>query len=52
MVVAGEADQATGLLKALDSSPQFESSEFLVPLNRIGNTEIFRIRSAREGAIP
>jgi hypothetical protein len=52
MVVAGEAEQATGLLKALDNSPQFESSEFLVPLNRIGNTEIFRIRSARQGAIP
>ncbi|MBL8234137.1 MAG: hypothetical protein JNL98_36915 [Bryobacterales bacterium] len=50
MVVAGEADQATGLLKALDSSPQFQGSEFLVPLSRMGNTEVFRIRSAREGA--
>lgn len=51
MVVAGEADQATGLLKALDGSPQFHNSEFLVPLSRTGNTEIFRIRSAREGVI-
>ncbi|MCS7025540.1 MAG: hypothetical protein NZV14_12135 [Bryobacteraceae bacterium] len=52
MVVAGEADQATGLLKALDGSPLFQGSEFLVPLMRVGNTEVFRIRSAREGAEP
>lgn len=50
LVVAGETDQANGLLRALDSSPQFQNSEFLVPLSRVGNAEIFRIRSAREGA--
>jgi hypothetical protein len=50
LVVAGEADQATGLLKALDGSPQFQNSEFLVPLSRIGNVEVFRIRAGREGA--
>lgn len=49
LVIAGEADQATGLLKALDTSPQFQNSEFLVPLSRVGTVEIFRIRSAREG---
>lgn len=49
LVIAGEADQATGLLKALDSSAQFQNSEFLVPLSRMGQTEVFRIRSAREG---
>ncbi|MBI3210449.1 MAG: hypothetical protein HYZ37_16315 [Candidatus Solibacter usitatus] len=49
LVVSGEADQATGLLKALDSSPQFQNSEFMVPLSRVGTVEIFRIKSAREG---
>jgi Tfp pilus assembly protein PilN len=48
LVVAGEADQATGLLRAIDSSPMFNNSEFLVPLNRVGNAEIFRIRASRE----
>lgn len=50
LVVAGEADQATGLLKALDNSPQFQGSEFLIPLSRVGNVEVFRIKAAREGA--
>ncbi|MBL8212228.1 MAG: hypothetical protein JNK87_16035 [Bryobacterales bacterium] len=49
LVVAGEADQATGLLKSLDSSPMFSESEFLVPIARVGNAEVFRIRSKREG---
>lgn len=49
LVVGGEADQATGLLKALDGSKQFENSEFLVPLSRVGPVEVFRIRSVREG---
>lgn len=51
MVVAGEADQATGLLRALDNSPHFQASEFLIPLSRVGNVEVFRIRSLREGAV-
>ncbi|MBV6431033.1 MAG: hypothetical protein IANPNBLG_01155 [Bryobacteraceae bacterium] len=50
LVVAGESDQATGLLKALDSSPQFRNSEFVIPISRVGNVEVFRIRAAREGA--
>ncbi len=49
LTIAGESDQATGLLKSIDSSAQFQNSEFVVPLNRVGNTEIFRIRAAREG---
>jgi Tfp pilus assembly protein PilN len=50
LVVAGEADQASGLLKAIDSSQQFRNSEFLIPISRVGTAEVFRIRSAREGA--
>jgi hypothetical protein len=50
MVLAGESDQATGLLQGLDNSALFQNSEFLVPLSRVGNVEVFRIRSAREGA--
>lgn len=49
LVVAGEADQATGLLKSLDSSPLFAESEFLVPIARVGTAEVFRIRAKREG---
>ncbi|MBI3682401.1 MAG: hypothetical protein HY235_18635 [Acidobacteria bacterium] len=52
LLVAGEADQAAGLLKAIDSSPLFQNSEFMVPLTRVGNVEIFRLRAAREGAVP
>lgn len=52
LIVAGEADQATGLLKALDGSTHFQNSEFVVPLSRIGNIEVFRIRTTREGAKP
>lgn len=49
LVVGGEADQASGLLKALDSSALFQNSEFMIPINKVGNVEVFRIRSAREG---
>ncbi|MBL8174943.1 MAG: PilN domain-containing protein, partial [Bryobacterales bacterium] len=49
MMVGGESDQASGLLKALDSSALFQNSEFMIPINKVGNVEIFRIRSAREG---
>lgn len=52
LVIAGESDQASGLLKAIDSSAQFQNSEFLIPISRVGNVEVFRIRSAREGATP
>lgn len=49
VVLAGEAEQASSLLKAIDSSPFFESSEFLMPPVRQGNGfEGFRIRTTRE----
>jgi len=46
--VAGEADQAAVLLKAIDASPQFESSEFVSPPQRTASGEVFRIRTTRE----
>lgn len=46
--LAGEADQAAPLLKLIDGSPYFESSEFLVPPVRSANGETFRIRTNRE----
>ena len=49
LVVGGESDQASGLLKALDSSALFQNSEFMIPINKVGDVEVFRIRSAREG---
>lgn len=51
MVVAGETEQASGLLKAIDGSAQFQNSEFLIPIARGNNVEMFRIRAAREGAV-
>jgi Tfp pilus assembly protein PilN len=46
--IAGEADQAAGLLKALDNSPLFEKSEFTMPITRTPSGEAFRIRVVRE----
>ena len=46
---AGEADQAAGLLKLLDSSPNFEHSEFTISLTRVASGESFAIRSDRKG---
>jgi Tfp pilus assembly protein PilN len=48
--VAGETDQAAVLLKAIDASPQFESSEFVSPPQRTATGEMFRIRTTREGS--
>jgi Tfp pilus assembly protein PilN len=45
--IAGEADQAAGLLKALDNSPLFEKSEFTMPITRTPTGEAFRIRAVR-----
>lgn len=45
----GQAEQAEPLLKVLDDSPLFQSSEFKVPLARSGKYQLFRIRAAREG---
>ena len=52
VMIAGEAEQAAPLLRALDSSPLFENSEFTSPLSRAGNRESFRIRTMREGVVP
>jgi Tfp pilus assembly protein PilN len=48
VMVSGEADQATPLLKALDESPLFANSDFTMPLGRTGQGELFRIRMERE----
>jgi hypothetical protein len=48
VAVTGETDQAAVLLKAIDASPQFESSEFVSPPQRTASGEIFRIRTTRE----
>lgn len=46
--VTGEAEQAAELLKVLDSSPFFQGSEYVTPLTRVNNAELFRIRTQRE----
>jgi len=48
-IVSGEADQAAPLLKILDSSPFFQSSEFALSVTRNGQVEQFRIKTARRG---
>ena len=50
VAVTGETDQAAVLLKAIDASPQFESSEFVSPPVRTANGELFRIRTTREAS--
>ena len=47
VVIAGEADQAAPLLKALDASPLFRNSEFGMALARSGANENFRIKTLR-----
>ena len=46
--LAGETDQAAPLLKLIDASPLFESSEFVMPPIRVQTGENFRIRTNRE----
>ncbi len=48
VTVAGETDQAAPLLKQIDASPLFESSEFSMQPMRTGAGEVFRIRTNRE----
>jgi hypothetical protein len=50
VAVTGETDQAALLLKAIDASPQFESSEFVSPPVRSATGELFRIRTTREAS--
>lgn len=47
VVIAGEADQAAPLLKALDASPLFRNSEFVMAVARVGAGENFRIKAMR-----
>lgn len=48
LILAGEASQAGELLRLLDGSPAFAGSSFSMPLQRTGETELFRIQSSRE----
>ena len=50
--IAGESEQAAGLLKTLDGSPLFERSEFTMPINRTPTGDAFRIRVVRSVGVP
>ncbi len=50
IVISGQIEQAAPLLKLLDNSPYFSNSEFQGPLGKADKNEVFRIRTAREGA--
>jgi Tfp pilus assembly protein PilN len=49
VVISGEAEQASSLLKVLDGSPLFQNSEFALGVTRNGQTEQFRIKTLRRG---
>jgi general secretion pathway protein L len=49
VVISGEADEASSLLKVLDASPLFQNSEFILSLTRGAQTEQFRIKTMRRG---
>jgi len=46
--ISGGISQAEGLLKTLDESPLFESSEFTTQMSRHDDRDYFRIRTRRE----
>ena len=48
VTLAGETQQAAPLLQAIDASPLFQGSEFVIPPSRVNNAEAFRIRTTRE----
>ena len=48
IMLAGETPQAAPLLQAIDASPLFQGSEFVIPPTRVNNAEAFRIRTNRE----
>jgi hypothetical protein len=50
--ITGETDQAAGLIKLLDGSPQFQGSSFSLPLQKSGGADVFSIRSSRKGVTP
>ncbi len=48
VIIGGETDQAAPLLRVIDASPLFESSEFAMPpIRRANEGELFRIRTPR-----
>jgi Tfp pilus assembly protein PilN len=49
VVISGEADQASPLLKVLDGSPLFQNSEFALGVTHTGQMEQFRIKTQRRG---
>ncbi len=49
VVIAGEADQASSLLKVLDGSPLFQNSEFMLSVTRSAQVDQFRIKTMRRG---
>ncbi|HTR35058.1 MAG TPA: PilN domain-containing protein [Bryobacteraceae bacterium] len=50
--IAGQTDQAAGLIKLLDGSPDFQNSAFVLPIQRGKDGEIFNVRSSRKGVTP
>ncbi len=50
VTLAGEAQQASDLLRLLDGSSAFAGSRFSTPLQRTADGEMFRIQTARERA--
>ena len=48
VTLAGETAQAAPLLQAIDASPLFKGSEFVIPPSRVKDAEAFRIRTNRE----
>jgi len=50
--ISGQTDQAAGLIKLLDGSPNFQGSAFALPIQRGQNGEMFNVRSSRKGVAP
>jgi hypothetical protein len=48
VTMAGEAEQAAPMVRLLDSSPRLTATEPISPFGRMGQVEIFRLRSQRE----
>jgi hypothetical protein len=48
--LAGETDQAAPLLRVLDNSSRLANSSSAMPIAKVGNSEVFRIRSSARGA--
>jgi Tfp pilus assembly protein PilN len=51
VVISGEAEQASTLLKEIDSSPLFQNSEFTQSVTRNGTSEQFRIKAMRRNRV-